>query len=437
MRRDETRVVPGHDLAANLIGFTGGDMQGLGGLEASYDDVLRGVDGKRTFEIGQPDGPVDLDQEIPGGYHSETPARPGSSLVLTIDRDLQFEIQRILGVRMAQVKADVGAAVVLDVRTGEVLAQASYPFFDAANPFASKPADRGDVATGYVVEPGSVHKGVVFAACLQEGVVTPADSIAGADHASRRASPRSRTPTAQVADADPARRSWPGRPTSARIELADKLGADKLYEYQRAFGLGEQDRRGAAGRVGRAGAAAGELERRQLRLDPDRARRLGHAAADGRRLRHHRQRRGVGAAAPGQGDRRARTARARPAAPAPTRQVISAQNAADLRTMLEAVVTAPAPPGVRPRSRTTGSPARPAPARVIANGKPVPGEVGSFVGMAPADAPRYVIAVFTHTAGRGGRRGGGAGVRRHDGLHAAALRGRADRYQAADVHAFP
>ena len=55
-----------------------------------------GVDGKRTFEIGLPDGPVDLGQEIPGGYHTETPARPGSSLVLTIDRDLQFEVQRML-----------------------------------------------------------------------------------------------------------------------------------------------------------------------------------------------------------------------------------------------------------------------------------------------------------------------------------------------------
>jgi cell division protein FtsI (penicillin-binding protein 3) len=121
VRYDESRVVPGHDLAANLIGFTGRDLQGLAGLEASYNDLLRGVDGNRKYEIGQQE--VNLDHEIPGGYHEETPARPGRTLQLTIDRDLQFEIQRILATKMAQANAYTGAAVVLDVRTGEVLAR--------------------------------------------------------------------------------------------------------------------------------------------------------------------------------------------------------------------------------------------------------------------------------------------------------------------------
>src|SRR5690606_7646825 len=164
VRRDESRVVPGHDLAANLIGFTGRDLGGLAGLEASFDHVLRGVDGRRVFEIGQPDGDIDLDREIPGGYHEETPARPGSSLRLTLDRDLQFEVQRILGANMAKVGAMNGAAIVLDARTGEILAQASYPFYDAANPLASRPEDRGDMATGMAIDPGSVHKAIVVAA---------------------------------------------------------------------------------------------------------------------------------------------------------------------------------------------------------------------------------------------------------------------------------
>ena len=91
--RDERREVPGHDLAANIIGFTGRDLTGLAGIEASYDELLRGVDGERTFEVGPA---ANLDHEIPGGYAQETPARPGRSLQLTIDRDLQFEVQRIL-----------------------------------------------------------------------------------------------------------------------------------------------------------------------------------------------------------------------------------------------------------------------------------------------------------------------------------------------------
>ena len=68
---------------------------------------------------------------------------------------------------MRQVRAISGAAIVLDVRTGEVLAQASYPTYDAANPFASRPADGSDAATGMVVDPGSVHKAIVIAAACR------------------------------------------------------------------------------------------------------------------------------------------------------------------------------------------------------------------------------------------------------------------------------
>ncbi|MCI0690106.1 MAG: hypothetical protein L0Y54_23145, partial [Sporichthyaceae bacterium] len=239
VRRDESRVVPGHDLAANLVGFTGRDLTGLAGLEASYDELLRGVDGQRRFEIGQPDGEVSLDHEIPGGYREETPAHPGSSLVLTIDRDLQFEVQRILGAKMRQVGASVGAAVVLDVRTGEVLAQASYPFFDAANPLAYQASQRGDVAATLALDPGSVHKAIVMAACLQEGVIGPDDSVLVAPSITKGGVRFTDTHY----HARPTRMTLPGilawSSNVGTIMLADRLGAQKLYEYQRAFGLGE------------------------------------------------------------------------------------------------------------------------------------------------------------------------------------------------------
>ena len=239
VRRDERRVVPGHDLAANVIGFTGRDLTGLAGLEAGFDGLLRGIDGHRTFEIGQPDGGVNLDHEIPGGYHTETPARPGSSLQLTLDRDLQFEVQRILGAKMRQVNATVGSALVLDVRTGEVLALASYPFYDAANPFAYSDSVRGDVATGLTVDPGSVHKAVVFAAALQEHVITPTStvlvptSIRRGDTTFSDSHPHSK-PTQMTL---PGILAWSSN--LGTITIADQLGAAKLYEYQRNFGFGE------------------------------------------------------------------------------------------------------------------------------------------------------------------------------------------------------
>jgi len=400
VRRDEARLVPGHDLAANLIGFTGRDLQGLAGLEASYDDILRGIDGSRRYEVGQ--GVVNLDQEIPGGYHEETPAQPGRSLQLTIDRDLQFEIQRVLAEHMARANAYTGSAVVLDVVTGEVLAQASYPFYDAADPLSSQPGDRGDMASGMAVDPGSVHKAILFAACLQEGVVTPGDTIP---------LPLSITKGTKTFDDShwhppmaaftlPGILAWSSN--VGAITLADRLGAQKLYEYQRAFGLGEPVQEGLPGEapglvqppenwsataygtipIG-LGISATPLQMAAV---------YATIANGGVYVRPHLVKSivepdGTVTAVPEPSSRR----------------VISVENATALRSMLEAVVTAPdatglaaAIDGYRVAGKTgTGS--------LVVDGHYVDGDVASFIGMAPADAPRYVVAVFAHTpSGSGG-----------------------------------
>jgi cell division protein FtsI (penicillin-binding protein 3) len=317
--------------------------------------------------------------------------------VLTVDRDLQFEIQRILGARMAQQKASVAAAIVLDVRTGEVLAQASYPFFDAANPFVSDPADRGDNATGWAVEPGSVHKGVVFAACLQEGAVSPNDSIAVPATIRKGVTTFSDTtyhtsPTLTL----------PGilaySSNVGTIELAEKVGADKLYAYQRAFGLGDKTGENLPGE------SAGLVQPpANWSADAHGSIPIGHGvsvtplqmaavyaaiANGGTWVEPHL----VKAIVSPDG-------KVTPTAPAATRQVISAQTAAVLRTMLEAVVVAPGATGRSAAIKGYRVAGKTGTGRMIQNGQPVPGDVASFVGMAPADAPRYVIAVFTHTPG--------------------------------------
>ena len=72
-----------------------------------YPSLLRGTDGEKVYETGNPNvGHGELAKEIPGGYHHETPAQPGTSLALTIDRDLQFEVQRYLSDDMRRVDAD-------------------------------------------------------------------------------------------------------------------------------------------------------------------------------------------------------------------------------------------------------------------------------------------------------------------------------------------
>ncbi|HEX2771463.1 MAG TPA: penicillin-binding protein 2, partial [Micromonosporaceae bacterium] len=241
--RDERREVPGGDLAANLIGFTGTDMGGLEGLEARYDEILRGVNGQRVVEIGK----GDLATEIPGGFRQETPPKPGSSLQLTLDRDLQYEVQRMLSTTVRQHKGSTAAAVVLDVRTGEVLAQASHPTYDAADWQKSKATDRGDVATSFVVDPGSVHKALVFAAALEEGVVRPDSTVVVA--------PTIQKGDTTIPDTHPmpagTRMTLPGilaySSNVGTIKIADALGAQRLYDYQLRFGLGKATGEGMPG----------------------------------------------------------------------------------------------------------------------------------------------------------------------------------------------
>ncbi|BCB88365.1 peptidoglycan D,D-transpeptidase FtsI family protein [Phytohabitans suffuscus] len=395
--RDERREVPGADLAASIIGFTSPDLNGLEGLEARYDELLRGVDGKRVFEVGQ----GSLDAEIPGGYNRETKAQPGSSLRLTIDRDLQYMVQKTLGVRMQQVKAYTGAAVVLDVRTGEVLAQASYPTYDAARPLKSKPEDREDTATSFVVDPGSVHKAITVGAALQEGAVKPTDTFMVGPRVLKGDQWFKDTHTNWT----PKRMSIPGilaySSNVGTIAIADKLGKEKLYEYQKQFGLG------SATGVGVPGEAAGAL------LPPDDwsgsaygSVPIGHSVAvtplqmaaayaaianDGTWVQPHLVKETI-----------APDGRRTPAAQPTRRQVISPENARELRLMLEAVTTVKDATGVHAAvdgyrvAGKTGTGSR------VVNGKYVPGAVASFVGMAPAENPRYVIAVFAHTPGGGG-----------------------------------
>jgi len=398
VRQDERREVPGHDLAANLIGFTGNDLSGLAGIESGYDQLLRGVEGQRTFEIG--DGR--LATEIPGGYHVETPARPGTSLQLTIDRDLQFEVQHLLFQRMRTVNATFGSAVVLDVHTGEVLAQASYPGYDAAEPFHSPVEVRGDSNIDVTVDPGSVCKVVAISAALDEGVIAPDAAVV--------VGPTVRKGDQTYSDTHPfpsgTRLTLPGilaySSNVGTIGIADQLGAQKLYDYQRRYGLGEATGEGLPGEspglvqppANWSGSSYGSIPiGNGISVTPLQMAAVYAAIAnDGEWVQPHLVRATVGA-----------DNRATPVAAPARHRVISATTAAELRTMLQAVVTVPgatglsaAIPGYQVAGKT-GTGLR------VMNGRYIPGEVASFVGMAPAENPRYVIGVFAHTpVGTGG-----------------------------------
>jgi cell division protein FtsI (penicillin-binding protein 3) len=162
-RRDPVRSYPARDIAANVIGFLGTD-QPYGGLEEIFDKALSGKDGSEKYEVG-------AGNRIPLGDSTTVPAVDGRDLRTTIDRDLQWYAQRVLRQAVEDADGESGIAVVMDTRTGEVLALADDPTFDAADPAASPVRDRRARSLNLSYEPGSVEKVLTLSALIDAGKV--------------------------------------------------------------------------------------------------------------------------------------------------------------------------------------------------------------------------------------------------------------------------
>jgi cell division protein FtsI (penicillin-binding protein 3) len=169
-RRDPVRDYPAADVAANLVGFMNDMGQAGEGAELIYDDLLSGVDGSTTYEQGG-------GNRIPLGDNEVVPPVSGKDLALTIDRDVQWYTQRVLRSAVEDARGESGVAIVMDTRTGELLANADYPTFDPNEPTEAKDADIGSRAVRDAYEPGSVQKVLTAAALLDSGKVTPDTGI--------------------------------------------------------------------------------------------------------------------------------------------------------------------------------------------------------------------------------------------------------------------
>ncbi|MGX9792206.1 peptidoglycan D,D-transpeptidase FtsI family protein [Mycobacterium sp. MMS18-G62] len=166
--RQDLRQYPGGSLAANIVGGIDWDGHGLLGLEDSLDAVLAGTDGSVTYDRGS-DGVV-----IPGSYRNRHDAVDGSTVALTLDDDIQFYVQQ----QVQQAKNASGAknvaAVVLDAKTGEVLAMANDNTFDPSQDIGKQEdRDLGNPAVSSPYEPGSVNKIVTAASVIEFGLSNP------------------------------------------------------------------------------------------------------------------------------------------------------------------------------------------------------------------------------------------------------------------------
>ncbi|WP_229856325.1 peptidoglycan D,D-transpeptidase FtsI family protein [Nocardioides flavus (ex Wang et al. 2016)] len=168
LQDDPIRAYPAGDVAANLLGYMGTD-EPLGGFERTFDEQLAGVDGEATWQSNSGKG-----VRIPLRESTLEAARNGEPLRTTIDRDLQWFTQKVLAQTVQQYRAESGAAVVMDTRTGEVLALADVPTFDANAPTeAQSTDDLGSRAMSNTYEPGSVAKVLTAAALIDADKAFP------------------------------------------------------------------------------------------------------------------------------------------------------------------------------------------------------------------------------------------------------------------------
>ncbi|MGH3644835.1 MAG: peptidoglycan D,D-transpeptidase FtsI family protein [Mycobacterium sp.] len=166
--RQDIRQYPGGSLAANIVGGIDWDGHGLLGLEDSLDSKLSGTDGSLTYDRGS-DGVV-----IPGSYRNRHDAANGSTIQLTLDDDIQFYVQQ----QVQQAKNLSGAknvsAVVLDSKTGEVLAMSNDNTFDPSQD-VGRQQDRelGNLSVTSPFEPGSVNKIITASSAIEFGLTNP------------------------------------------------------------------------------------------------------------------------------------------------------------------------------------------------------------------------------------------------------------------------
>ena len=223
------RFMPAGELAAPVIGKVGTDSAALAGVELQFDDVLKGKPGRQVIEQTPAGKPYD-------GTREYVAAKRGDDLVLTLDRSLQFETERSLAAMIQGAQARGGIAIVMESRTGEILALADLEADGEGG--VPAPASKATSLTN-VYEPGSVNKLITIAGALEEGIVQPddkleiRDTIKVADHTFKEHDPHG---VVHWSITDVMAQSS----NVGSIMLGQKLGKDRLDLYLREFGFGSK-----------------------------------------------------------------------------------------------------------------------------------------------------------------------------------------------------
>lgn len=379
------RVHPGGDLAANVVGFMDTDgAKGLAGVESGWHETLAGTPGRTTSQV---DG---SGRTIPTAEKSVVAPVPGKDVQLTLDRYLQWYAQSVLAKKVAETRAESGTVVVMDPKTGELLAFASAPTFNPDDRRGITGAQLRNPGISDPYEPGSVNKIITAAAALEAGIVTPDTVLTVPDRiqvANRVIHDSHSHPVERLTFTGVMVKSS----NVGTVQVAQQLGPQRVYDSLRRFGFGDKTGLGLPGEsrgilpkpADWSGTSIGTIPIGQgVSATAVQVASVYATVANGgvratpRIVRATVDADGV----------------ATPTTVAPPRRVISAGVAAQLRTMLEGVVseegTAPlaAVSGYRVAGKT-GT------AQRVVDGRYDGSYTSSFVGFAPADKPRLVVAV--------------------------------------------
>ncbi|MGK2930805.1 MAG: peptidoglycan D,D-transpeptidase FtsI family protein, partial [Acidimicrobiales bacterium] len=227
LHEEPARFTPSENLARSIIGTVADDQTGSTGVELIYDDVLTGTPGELRYERARDGG------TIAAAGETRVQAQPGSDVVLTLDRSLQYEAERVLAEQVDELGAKGGMIAVSRPADGEILALANITR-NADEEIITAGANRAVID---VFEPGSVNKVITIAAALEEGLVEPdstrvvPDRYQVSDH---QFSDDHEHPTAPMTVTDILAKSS----NVGTIMLGQELGKERIDQYLRSFGFG-------------------------------------------------------------------------------------------------------------------------------------------------------------------------------------------------------
>jgi stage V sporulation protein D (sporulation-specific penicillin-binding protein) len=386
-----TRFVPSGRLAPSVLGFTGFDENGLDGVEYAFDSLLRGAPGRMVLEADE------FGRALPFAQpRVVVAAKAGDSLVLTLDSYLQYDAARVLRETVAKWHAESGSAIVMDPSTGEILALANAPDYDLRDYAKYSPDVRRDRAVADAYEPGSTFKLITAAAALDSGKVTVTDRFPARDEIEIGGSTIHNAEDGFLAGTGSSETLEDIIAYSHNVGAAEvglRIGKRTLYDAMRRFGFGDETRVGLPGENPGIVPSVDEWSATSL---PTMA--FGHgiattplamaraycAIANGGLLLRPRILADVLDPSGRVIYRYQREIE---------RRAISPQTAATLRKYLRSVVLRGTGKGAAevPGYTTAGKTGT---AQVAENGYYIPGAyVASFIGMIPAESPRYVILV--------------------------------------------